>query len=168
MRRRSTEPPGLTRFPLSQHTHPLVRRGFAAPPIQMLRIDVEEDAFAELLDSREPLDIPSKIGTINCELNFIQLAFGGRWRRLEARETIQTSYFPKPMNLDDPRQEISPRLIQTQFVQRQCFREKMRRRAVVSDETSAGRQDVKLCDPGISGSRRIPSLFVECAQNFFV
>ena len=87
---------------------------------------MKKNAFAELLDGGQPLDVSGEIGAIDGKLNFVEFAFGRGRRRLQAREAVQACDFAQAMNLDDILQERVPRLLKLEGAARQASRRRRR------------------------------------------
>src|SRR5712675_37528 len=78
------------------------------PSLQKFRRNVKENAFTELLDGGQPLDISGEIRAIDGELNFIEFAFSGARWRLQSRKAVQACHFAQTMNPHDILQERVP------------------------------------------------------------
>ena len=124
------------------------------PGLEIVRLDVKEDALAELLDGRQPIDDAGEIGAVDGELDLVQFALRRRRRRLQPREAIEAGDLAQPMNLDHASQEVPPWRLKpkTRAIQRLGIEK--RARAVVADDGLARRQEIELGYARVDSCRR--------------
>src|SRR5262245_59758896 len=147
MFRRPIKPFGVALLPVTQRQR--FSDNFLAiqPSPQELRRNVEEDAFPELFDGRQPLEISRQICAVYGELYFIKLAFGAGRRRLQAREAVKAGDLPQAVNPYDVLQECVPRRLKLQGGKRKGLGVEEGPSPVAANDGSVGCHHVKLRYP---------------------
>ena len=76
-------------------------RDAGEPPPDGGLVEVDEDAFAKLLDCRQPIGVTGDWRTTHRKLHVFKFSIRRRWCRLEPREAVQARHFAQPMHSND-------------------------------------------------------------------
>src|SRR5580704_4556818 len=91
--------PGVEAF--LQALRPLHYLGPLEPVADRAGVELQEYAFAELLDGRKPVGIDRQGRAVNRQPDFLDVAIGGQWCRLEAGETVLAADLAKAVHRYD-------------------------------------------------------------------
>ena len=119
-------------------------------PLEPLRngrfVEMDEDAFSELLDCRQPVGVTGDRRAANGQLNVFDVAIRCGRRRLETREPVEARHLPQAMHGDEVLDcgEVDPGIRICPNVARKRLRVELCGRIVVSDFRPPARESIEL------------------------